>query len=124
LIIKNNNERKTMVATKLIVTATEKDSGLLEEFTYEFPVYEFEDGLILVIGEDTHDWFFEDRESIEANGCAQVIDVAESSETIDWSLEDLQEAIEGSLSEFWKVPKKALDLLCPTALSTSTNPKN
>ena len=99
-----------MQAVKLIVTVADPDN--IEESTYEFPVYEFHNGLILVIDELINDWFFEDRGQIQANGLNQmVIGVTESSESIDRSLEDLQESIKCSLTELGRVPQKALKML-------------
>jgi len=97
-----------MIAKQLIVTAKETNSALLEESLYEFYVYEFQDGLILVIGVFVNDWFYEDRKSIKAYGSGQVISVTETLETIDWSLERLQESIKDSLAD---VPPKALAML-------------
>ena len=104
-----------MKATKLIVTATEYTEYDDKETSYDFPVYQFSNGLIMVIGEDTNDWFFEDRGSIEANGphgLAQVTNVEiEAESTIDWSLKDLRKAIRASLGEFGSIPPKALAML-------------
>ena len=98
-----------MQATKLIVTATEYTD---KETSYDFSAYQFSNGLIMVIGEDTNDWFFEDRESIEANGLAQVTNVeVEAESTIDRSPKDLRKAIRASLKEFGSVPPKALAML-------------
>ena len=44
------------------------------DFQSRFYCYEFENGLILVEGETTNDWFFSDRNSIEACGTDIVID--------------------------------------------------
>ena len=103
-----------MKATKLIVTAQETDSATLStSSTYNFPVWEFENGLILVPSDSTNDWFFESRDEIEANGLAEIVEVEETETTSDWSVEDLNDAIEGSQSEFGEdsVPAIALELI-------------
>jgi len=98
-----------MNAIKLIVTAQEPDNE--GGSTYDFPVWEFESGLILVIGDYTNDWFFDCRDEIEANGLAQVIAVTETKETSEWSLEALQESIQLSLDDFGSVPELALSII-------------
>jgi len=109
-----------MIAKKLIVTATEVETGLLleesEKFTYDFPVYEFENGLILRISYSPNSaCFFEDRNSIEADGgemgATMQVSVAETESRTDFSLQSLEEGIEASLAEFGSVPKKALAML-------------
>ena len=100
-----------MKAKKLIVTAAEYSSGNIEETSYEFPVYEFQNGLILVVSQDTNDLFYEDRESIKANGYAQVTEIVETETVSGWDLFDLQRAIRASLAEFGSVPAKALAML-------------
>jgi len=98
-----------MKANKLIVTA--QDPNDREDSACDFPVWEFESGLILVIGDYTNDWFFDCREAIEAHGFDQVITVTETEETSEWSLEALQESIQLSLDDFGSVPELALSLL-------------
>jgi len=107
--IKEKKRVNQMRAIKLIVTA--QDPNDQEDSAYDFPVWEFESGLILVIGDYTNDWFFDCRNEIEANGLDQVIALTETEETSEWSLEALQESIKGSLAEFGSVPELALPLL-------------
>lgn len=80
--------------------------------TYTFKAYEFSNGLILVPGETTNDWFFEDKESIEACGCDIIGSVEEIGETVNWTFEELLEAVRGSIEEFGSdsVPQKYLEL--------------
>ena len=97
-----------MQAIKLIVTATEYTD---KETSYDFPAYQFSNGLIMVIGEDTNDWFFEDRESIQANGYDSIIDVTVTDSVSNWNLKDLRKTIKASLKEFGSIPAKALAML-------------
>jgi len=98
-----------MLATKLIVTATDYGPGDSE---YMFPAYELGDGLIAVVANDTNDWlFYENRESIEAYGEDSICDVSETHSIKKWDLEDLKESIRASLTKFGNIPPKALALL-------------
>jgi len=105
--IKEKKRVNQMKANKLTIHAQEQGYGE----TYAFPVYEFESGLVLVPGDGTDDWFFGCREDIQVVMITEVIGVEETSETLEWSLEALQESIKGSLAEFGSVPKLALSLL-------------
>ena len=105
-----------MKATKLIVTAQETSfdmEGAPISSLYDFTVFEFENGLILVPSDSTNDWFFENRDLIEANGCAEVLEVESTDTVIEWDLSDLAESIKGAQSEFGsdRVPSIALDLI-------------
>jgi hypothetical protein len=101
-----------MKAQKLIVTARELNySETGEKDSYHFPVYEFENGLILVVGDTTNDWFFDSRDEIEPNGTAVTESVQETGEFSDWDKGDLIESIKASLNEFGSLPDKALQLL-------------
>jgi len=91
----------------LVVTVQDYGKGS----TYDFCAYEFGSGLILVSREETNDWFFNCREEIEANGLDQILYFTETEESTEWSLEELQESIKGSLAEFGSVPELALSLL-------------
>lgn len=79
---------------------------------YSFEVLEFENGLILVPGDTTNDWFFEDREKIQASGLAYVTSVKEKNEMVEISAKALRESIQGSIREFGEksVPIKHLQL--------------
>ena len=58
---------KQLNAKVLIVTAKELNTDSKDRH-YTFRVLEFENGLILVEGHTTNDWYFEDRSCIEPNG--------------------------------------------------------
>ena len=103
-----------MLATKLIVTVAkypEHDPEDTEEKTYEFEAYELANGLISISSHDTNDWFFEDRESIQASGYDSIIDVTVTESVTNWNLKDLRKTIKASLKEFGSVPQKALAML-------------
>ena len=88
------NTLTTFAAKKLIVTA--QDNGN----TYQFPVWEFENGAVLVPSSTTNDWFFNAREDIEPNGTAVVIATFDTEETQEFTKAELKESIEGSEREF------------------------
>ena len=109
-----------MKSIKLIVTATDYNKQYSAdsyefpvelEVSHSFPVYELENGLIIVVSNDTNDWYYESREEIDANGNDFISDVTETDSIREWDLEDLRESIEASLKEFGSVPKKALAML-------------
>ena len=82
----------TTLAKKLIVTAQEINGN-----TYQFPVWEFTtNGAILVPGEQSNDWFFNSRDTIEPLGCA----IEETEETQTFDKERLRESVEGAEREF------------------------
>ncbi|MGL5059909.1 MAG: hypothetical protein ACRC62_07990 [Microcoleus sp.] len=87
---------KTLIAKKLTVSvkSPEGESG------QDFEVLEFENGLILVAGCNTNDWYFEDRDSIEPCGLDIVSAVGETEETEEWTQKELQQSYMGSLREF------------------------
>lgn len=88
-------------AKKLIVTAQEINlDGEGQSPTYQFPVWQFENGAILVEGVTTNDWFFDSQDEIEPNGTAIVIAIEETEETITFDKEELKESVEGSEREF------------------------
>ena len=91
------------------------ESGIIADPTRckgSFNVLEFENGLILVPGESTNDWFFDDRDSIDACGGDIVTSVEETGETEEWTSEQLLRAIQESVKEFGvdSVPQKHLEL--------------
>lgn len=69
-----------------------------EEYTFE--VYEFDNGLILVPGESTNDWFFESSDDIQASGNDEIVSVNELSRTSDFTPKELLQSIQGSMREF------------------------
>ena len=93
-----------MNAKKLIVTAKalnpELDGNIVDAGEYTFPVWEFENGAILVPCESTNDYFFNSRNEIEANGNDIINSVEETDEEIQWTTEEIKEAITASESEF------------------------
>jgi hypothetical protein len=91
---------KTLIAKKLIVTAQEIGDCNPKYSTYQFPVWEFSNGAILVPGETTNDWFFDGRNEIEPNGTAIVAEIEETDETNEFDVEDLKTTIKSSESEF------------------------
>ena len=101
---------KDLVAKKLIVTAV--DDSCPKTASYKFPVWEFENGLILVPSLSTNDYFFEDRESIEACGLAFVDSIEETEITDNWKSSYLLLTIQRSMREFGidSVPQKHLEL--------------
>ena len=96
-----------MIAKKLIVTATETTSS----FIYQFPVWEFEDGLTFITNNNYVNFFFEDRKEIKTSNPEEVFEVTETDSVFDWSLKDLQESIRVSLTEYGDIPAKALAML-------------
>ena len=94
-------------AKKLYVTAEE----LNHPSQYTFDAFEFENGLILVPGDTTSDWFFEDRDSIEGGGSAAVIEIEEGEEVL-WSPGELLASVQGSIREWGvdSVPAKHAEL--------------
>lgn len=95
-------------AKVLLVTAKE----LNDDYQYNFKVYEFSNGLILVPGSTTNDWCFADRNEIEPCGTAVVTSIEETEEVEEWSSSDLLRSIQGSISEFGvdAVPSKHREL--------------
>ncbi|QBQ73188.1 hypothetical protein kac65v162_gp158 [Nodularia phage vB_NspS-kac65v162] len=77
------------------------------------PAWEFENGVILVPGVSTCDWFFDSRDNIEPCGNGIVTGVKETEVEEDYSVELLQEAIENSELEWGydSVPKEVRDLI-------------
>jgi hypothetical protein len=98
-----------LIAKILEVTACELNG---ESEPYTFSVMEFENGLIIVPSDTTQDWFFKDRESIEANGNDVVTGVIDTGEVSEWTPESLAISVKGSISEFGEgsVPAKYAEL--------------
>ena len=66
----------------------------------DYPVWEFENGLILVPGESTADWFFRSSDEIEGCGGDLYQRVEDTGETIDFTAKELAQAWGSSLAEF------------------------
>lgn len=98
---------KAQVLTVFTRELNEEGSGS------SFEVYEFENGLILVPGESTNDWFFANRESIQASGNDVVDSVEESGRFVEFTPSELKTAVERSQAEFGidSVPSNYLELL-------------
>jgi hypothetical protein len=89
---------KPIIAKTLEVHVEETDGDNNRRYT--FKVYEFTNGVIMVPSDQTHDWFFVDRDSIEANGLGVVVGVTETEDTVTFSREELRQSIAGSIGEF------------------------
>lgn len=91
----------TVFEAKVIeVSVQELSRGDDSIFDYTFIAYEFPNGVVMVPGETTNDWFFEDRDSIEPNGNGVVTGVSESGRTVPFSAGELEHSIQCSISEF------------------------
>lgn len=79
---------------------------------YTFKALQFENGLILVPGVTTHDWFFENVESIQACGTDRITDVKETGDIDKWTSSTLLSAIQDSVKEFGvdSIPRKHFEL--------------
>lgn len=107
---------KTLLARTLTVYCRElnRDPGSNYSDRYTFKAYEFIDnGLIMVEGETTNDWFFEDADQIEPNGTAIVTSIeVDENPPVEFTPKRLLESIQGSISEFGieSVPAKHAEL--------------
>lgn len=98
------------LTTKVLEVTVYGLNAEYEEATFE--VFEFENGLIAVLGETTNDWFFENRDCIEGCGNDIVKEVKETGRTETWTAKELLSSVQGSISEFGvdAVPAKHLEL--------------
>jgi hypothetical protein len=103
---------KVLTAQVLTVTATPLNEEIEENGEYTFTVHEFSNGLILVPGDTTNDWFFGSRDEIEPCGTDRVIAVEDSGKRKVWTAAELLGSIQGSIREFGvdSVPAKHLQL--------------
>jgi len=103
---------KQLSANVLNVVAEEFNYGEGDNPQYDFKALEFENGLILVQSDVTNDWFFSNRNDIDACGNAQVIAVVDTGEVEVWNSDDLLKSIQGSISEFGEdsVPSNHFEL--------------
>jgi hypothetical protein len=102
--------------TAKILKVTAKDLDVVGDPSapkpYTFNVYEFQNGLIMVKGESTNDWFFSSREEIEPNGMAEVLSVEETGETSIFPIDSLIKSMRGSIREFGcEIPAEFLALV-------------
>lgn len=84
---------------------------------YSFNCIEFENGLILVSGASSNDWFFANRSCIQANGTDWIESIEETNELTEYTSAALLCSVQGSIQEFgvesvpsshfelWKKPK-------------------
>lgn len=102
---------KHLTAKVLAVQVKELGDGKNSE-PYVFEALEFANGLILVEGESTNDWFFDSRSDIKPCGNAQVVDVQEVGRTEQWTSQELLKSVQGSIWEFGEasVPSKHFEL--------------
>jgi hypothetical protein len=104
----------TTYSAKVIeVQVEELNQGDDTQSEYTFDAYEFTNGLVMVRGSTTNDYFFVDCDSIEACGNGVVIAVNETDRTVEFTVEQLAESIEESIGEFGedKATAKALGLI-------------
>jgi hypothetical protein len=105
----------TIFSAKVLeVEVEELNLGDNSQSEYTFNAYEFtNNGVVMVLGSTTNDYFFIDCDSIEANGNGVVIAVNETDRTVEFTVEQLAESIEGSVGEFGEdeATAKALELI-------------
>ena len=83
----------------LIAITTVVESGETKE--HRCKIYEFPNGVILVPGETTNDWYFDSKEEYNPGGSSDSSwHFEETDETEDWSVECLNDSILGYESEF------------------------
>ena len=92
-------------AKKLEITAQELNHP---DQQYTFVAYEFENGLILVPGDSTPDWFFNNRDEIQPSGNAVVDSIAEAGVEVTFTTEELQESLEAYVKEYDVEPEANL----------------
>lgn len=88
-----------------------KTKELNSEECSTFEAFEFDNGLVMVVGESSNDWFFENRELIEACGNAVVVEIQEVGDTDCFTAEYLKESFEGCEAEFGSIPSKCWEML-------------
>ena len=76
-----------------------------------YRVLEFGNGLILVEGETTNDWFFEDSSEIEGCGDDCFTHTTDAEESITYSALELSRSYGGSVGEFGDYSKKCTSLV-------------
>lgn len=88
----------THTAKILTFTARELNDGRDSE--YEFDGYELPSGIVLVPSEGHYDAIYDSRSDVEANGGDQVVGSEDTGRTVDFTTEELAEAVANSDSEF------------------------
>ena len=71
-----------------------------EETKCTYPVYQFENGLIMVPGESTADWFFSSASTIEGCGDDQLDRVEDTGNSVEFTPSELSNAWGNSVSCF------------------------
>jgi hypothetical protein len=89
---------KPIIAKTLEVHVEETQDDNTRRYT--FKAHEFANGVIMVPSDQTHDWFFVDRDSIQASGLGVVVEVTETEDTVIFTREELRLSIGGSIDEF------------------------
>lgn len=91
------------VSSKALIAITtfyDVESGETKEHN-RCKIYEFPNGVILVPGETTNDWYFDSKEEYNPGGSSDFDwHFEETDETEDWSVECLNDSILGYESEF------------------------
>lgn len=86
-----------------VITVYDVESGETKEH-HRYKIYEFPNGVILVPGETTNDWYFDSREEYKYNPGSSSDDfdwyLEETEEIENWSVECLNYSILGYESEF------------------------
>lgn len=85
---------EAMKVRKLIVTCT-NDKG-----DYEFECLMLPNGAIVVYGDTTNDWYFENKNRIQANGDALVVEIVETDDFYDLEPLFVAKSLRGSTLEF------------------------
>lgn len=91
---------KVLLAHFKIFNPERYDDGTITKESNDYQVLEFENGLILVEGETTPDWFFPGREEIEGNGDDIFMGAEETGETVDWEAIELVKSFGDSIAYF------------------------
>lgn len=95
-----------MISSK-VIEITNSDEGV----EYTFKAFEFENGVVLIPGDTSCDWFFDSREKYQPNGLDKVVEITDTDDTKEFSIDELKEIIKGSESEFdYKAGEKVLAL--------------
>jgi hypothetical protein len=86
-------------------TATEDDGP--NPYTWKFNGYELPSGETLCPEEQTHDSFYASIDDVQAHGNASITDCEDTGRTVEYSQDEIRDAVRGSASEFGKsaIPK-------------------
>lgn len=89
----------TALTVKTLEVTAQEENGT-ESNQYKFLAYEFPNGLIQCNSDYSNDWYFCNREEIQPNGMAYIVEVKELDKTCEWELLDLAKSLAGSSNEF------------------------